>query len=86
MAEVTQEQIQEAIAGYTEPHMNKDLVSAKAVKGIDVSAGEVEVKVELGFPAKGFKDELASALRERIESVAGVTTARVDVDWKIVAR
>ena len=85
MAEVTQEQIQEAIKGYIEPHMDRDLVSAKAVKGIDVSAGEVKVKVQLGFPAKGFKDELAAALKERIESLGGVTSAEVEVDWKIIA-
>ncbi len=85
MAEVTQEQIQEAIKGYIEPHMDKDLVSAKAVKDIDVSAGEVKVKVQLGFPARGFKDELAAALKERIESLGGVTSARVEVDWKIIA-
>ena len=58
MAEVTQEQIQEAIKGYMEPHMAKDLVSAKVVKGIDIRGGEVKVKIELGFPANGFKDEL----------------------------
>ncbi len=85
MAEVTQEQIEEAIKGYTEPHMEKDLVSAKAVKGIDISGGEVKVKVELGFPAKGFVDELAAALKERIETLEGVAAAQVDVTWKIVA-
>ncbi len=85
MAEVTQEQIEEAIKGYTEPHMGKDLVSAKAVKGIDINGGEVKVKVELGFPAKGFVDELAAAVKERVETVDGVAAAQVDVTSKVVA-
>jgi ATP-binding protein involved in chromosome partitioning len=85
MAEVTQEQIEEAIKGYTEPHMGKDLVSAKAVKGIDINGGEVKVKVELGFPAKGFAGELAAAVKERVETVDGVAAAQVDVTSKVVA-
>jgi len=85
MAEVTKEQIEEAIKGYVEPHLGKDLVSAKMIKAIGVDGGKVKVDVELGFPAKGVHDLIASTVKERVESVDGVDACEVLVSSKIVA-
>ena len=85
MAEVTKELIEEAIKGYIEPHLESDLVDAKSIKAIEIDGGNVKVAVELGFPAKGFKDELANALKAQISSVEGVSSVDVDVSWKIAA-
>jgi len=85
MAEVTKEQIEEAIKGYVEPHLGKDLVAAKVIKEIGVEGGTVKVEVELGFPAKGVHDAIASAVKERVESVDGVDTCQVSVSSKVVA-
>jgi ATP-binding protein involved in chromosome partitioning len=85
MAEVTREQIEEAIKGYVEPHLEKDLVTAKSIKEIDVDGGKVKVTVVLGFPAKGFQGEIAAAVKERVEAVEGVASCEVDLSWKVVA-
>ncbi|MCW8847710.1 MAG: iron-sulfur cluster carrier protein ApbC [Sedimenticola sp.] len=85
MAEVTKELIEEAIKGYTEPHLETDLIAAKSIKSIEIEGGNVKVSVELGFPAKGFKDELANALKAQISAVAGVSSVEVTVGWKIAA-
>ena len=85
MAEVTKEIIEEAIKGYTEPHLEQDLVTAKCIKSIDIDADKVKVAVELGFPAKGFRDELANALKAQVAGVEGVASVEVEVSWKIVA-
>jgi ATP-binding protein involved in chromosome partitioning len=85
MAELTQELIEEAIKGYNEPHLEQDLVKSKAIKGIDIDGDKVKVQIELGFPAKGFQDELAAAVKERVEAVDGVASAEVTVDWNVVA-
>jgi len=85
MAEVTKEQIEEAIKGYVEPHLGKDLVTAKMIKEVGVDGGTVKVEVELGFPAKGIYDVIASAVKERVESVDGVDACQVSVSSKIVA-
>ena len=53
MAEVTKEQIEAAIKGHIEPHMEKNLVDAKCVKAVNVDGGNVSVSVELGFPQTG---------------------------------
>jgi len=85
MAEVTQEIIEEALKGYTEPHMETDLVSAKCVKGIDIDGDKVKVAVVLGFPAKGVQDEIANAVKTAVEGVDGVAACEVDVTWNIAA-
>lgn len=85
MSEVTQDQIKEAIKGYVEPHLEKDLVSAHAIKGIDIDGDKVKVTVEVGFPAKGCMDDIVAAVKAQVEGVDGVTAAEVDASWKIVA-
>lgn len=85
MAEVTKEQIEEAIKSYIEPHMEKDLVSAKSIKGIDIDGDKVKVTVELGFPADGIKAELAATVKGLVEAVDGVASADVDAGWKVTA-
>ena len=69
MAEVTREQIEAAIKGYVEPHMEKNLVDAKCVKAVEIDGGSVKVTVELGFPCDGTKAELAGAVKERLRPV-----------------
>jgi len=82
---VTIEQIEEAIKGYTEPHLQSDLVKAKSLKNIEIDGDKVKVSVELGFPAKGARDTIADGVREQVEAIDGVGSCEVDVGWKIVA-
>ncbi|MES9887687.1 MAG: iron-sulfur cluster assembly protein, partial [Candidatus Sedimenticola sp. 6PFRAG1] len=74
MADLTKELIEEAIKGYTEPHLEQDLVTAKSIKGIDIDGGNVKVIVELGFPADGIKDELAATVKTLVDGVDGVAS------------
>ena len=85
MSEVTKEQIEAAIKGYVEPNLEKDLVSAKSIKGIDIQGDAVKVNVLLGFPAKGVEDDIKEAIRERVQAVPGVGSVEVDLGWKVVA-
>jgi len=85
MANVTQSQVEDALKGYIDPHLDKDLVSAKAVKKIDVDGSNVNINVVLGYPAKGFQDKLVADLKEKVEAIDGVDTANVEVSWKIEA-
>jgi len=83
MATVTREQIENAIKQYIDPWLEKDLISAKCVKSIAVEGDKVNVQVSLGFPAKGYFDQLQSKLNEIISAVDGVSQAQVSVASKI---
>ena len=85
MAEITKEQIEEALSAYIEPNMEKDLVSTKAVKNIEVNGDQVKVTVVLGFPAKGAQESISSAVKEVVEAVDGVASCEVDLGWEVSA-
>jgi ATP-binding protein involved in chromosome partitioning len=85
MSELTQDAIKEAIKGYVEPNLEKDLVTAKAIKAIAIEAGKVSVTIELAFPPKGCMDDISAAVREKIEALPGVESVAVDIGVKIVA-
>lgn len=85
MSEITQAQVEEILKGYIDPYLEKDLVSSKCVKGIDVNGDKVSVQVTLGFPSKGYIDILAAKLKGILEAADGIGSADVKVDFKVVA-
>jgi len=84
MADITEQQVKDAISKYIDPYMEKDLVTAKAIKGIDIDAGKVGIKIVLGFPSKGYAATLSEALTELVSTIDGVGEVSVDVSSKIV--
>ncbi|RMG31403.1 MAG: iron-sulfur cluster carrier protein ApbC [Gammaproteobacteria bacterium] len=85
MAEATREQVEARLKDYIDPYLQKDLVSAKAVKNIEVADGKAKVEVVLGFPAKGYLEELRRKLTELVTSVEGVDEAEIELRTQIVA-
>ena len=85
MAEVTQSQVEAKLATYIDPYLERDLVSAKSIKSIEVSGDSVTVDVVLGFPAGGYHGQLSNTLKQLVESIEGVNTATVRVSSKISA-
>jgi len=84
MAEITQSQVESALRDYIEPTLETDLVSADCVKDIRIDGAQVNVQVELGFPAEIYGQELADALGQRIQALEGVAEAHVKVSSRIV--
>jgi len=85
MAELTREIIEEALKSYIEPHMGKDLVSAKCIKGVNIDGDKVSINVVMGFPIKSIADDIAAAVKSAAESVDGVSAAEVNVSMDVVA-
>lgn len=82
---VEQSQVEAALKGYTDPYLEKDLVSAQCVKDISVDGDKVKVNVSLGFPAVGYHDELTTKLKEVVEGVDGVASAEIEIATNIVS-
>lgn len=77
--------VEQALAGYTDPDLERDLVAAGCVRSIDIDGGRVRAALRLGYPAATVRDELAAELRRRIEALDGVESAEVRIDWAIEA-
>jgi ATP-binding protein involved in chromosome partitioning len=74
-----------AIDTFHDPWLGTTLGAAKAVREVTLVEGVARVVVELGFPALGYAPELAAALEGVARAVPGVTDARIEVRWQIVA-
>jgi ATP-binding protein involved in chromosome partitioning len=85
MAAVSKLQVEAALKEVTDPYLKQDLVSAKAIKSIDIDGGKVVIDVVLGYPAKGWQAELAEKLKTAVGALSGVSDTTVNISWKIVA-
>jgi ATP-binding protein involved in chromosome partitioning len=83
MGELTRAAVEEAIAGYIDPYLGTDLISAKSLKSVEVDDGRVRVAVQLGFPARSYVGQLEQALAERITALPGAGACDVEVGVKI---
>lgn len=83
MAEVSQLKVETALKEYTDRYLETDLVSAKAVRNIDIDGGKVRIEVVLGYPAKGHRDTLINDLTAKVSAIEGVSSVDVDVTWDI---
>jgi ATP-binding protein involved in chromosome partitioning len=77
--------IEAAIKQYVDPYMDKDLVSAGAVKNVAIDGNKATVVIQLGFPNAGYRDELVATLTERIRKVEGVSDVAINVNTNIVS-
>ncbi len=85
MSEITEQQINEAIATYADPYLETDLVSAKVVKNVSIDGANVSVDLEFGFPIDGYKADLEKTLSEKVSAVAGVDSVSFNISTNIVS-
>jgi len=83
MSNITRDQVEGAIKQYIDPYLETDLVSGKSVKNIAIDGNNVTVSVNLGFPARGYQDELANKLKELVKKLDGVGNVTVNVDFTV---
>ena len=82
---VTEQALMQALQGVVDPNTGKDFVSAKAIKNVNISEGDVSFDVVLGYPAKSQIPELRKALIAAAKSVAGVANVSVNISSNITA-
>ncbi|MDZ7747439.1 MAG: iron-sulfur cluster carrier protein ApbC [Halofilum sp. (in: g-proteobacteria)] len=85
MSEPDRKRIEAAIAGFTDPDLERDYVEAGCVQSIDIDGDSVRVEIRLPFPMATVREARVAALREQIEAVEGVARADVRLDWGVDA-
>jgi ATP-binding protein involved in chromosome partitioning len=83
MADVTRSQIEDKLKSYVDPYLERDLIVTKCVKDISIEGDTAAVGIVLGFPADGYREQLADTLKALVESIDGIHTANIDVSSKI---
>lgn len=67
------------------PGVDRALAEVGSVKEVSIDGGAAAVHIELGFPAAGLNDALASRVREVLRDECGVEQVEVDITTKITA-
>jgi len=81
----TSEQIEAALAGYIDPYVGTDLVTAGAIEEISIDGSNVDVGVKLGFAAGRYHSALIEALENQLRTLDGVEGVNVGVSTNIEA-
>ena len=82
---ITAEDVKAALAAVVDPNTNKDFVSSKAVKNIQVDGDSVALDIELGYPAKSQVAGIRTAVVNALRAVPGVGNVSVNVTSKILS-
>lgn len=83
---ITAEKVLQCLQHFKDPYRSdKNLVERNAIKNLQIDGGKVSFDVELGYPAAGIKDALIAELKSLVESIAGVSSVAINLQWAIVA-
>ncbi|MDJ0656831.1 MAG: iron-sulfur cluster carrier protein ApbC [Xanthomonadales bacterium] len=80
-----QSDIENILAGVSDPITGEDLVSARAVKGVAVDGARVAVDIVLGYPAASLVDDLAGTIQSELEARPEIEAAVVNIAWKVAS-
>ncbi len=82
---MTKTEIEERLKTFIEPHYGTDLLSAKALKKIEIDGANVRVDIELGYAAQSYVDTLKTELTNLLKTLPEIGEVTVFVRVKIVA-
>ena len=85
MAHPEKTDVENLLRTFIDPNHGVDLVTAKSVKAITIDGANVDVKLELGYPAKSYLDELKIAVEQLLKTLVGIDSVTVDVNVRIIS-
>ena len=84
MATSTLDSLRQLLDDYVDPLIGLRLGEAGCVKHAELRGGRAQVALELGFPAAGYRQTLAEAVRGAVRAGLGIDSD-VQVGWRIQA-
>ncbi|MBI4249248.1 MAG: DUF59 domain-containing protein, partial [Elusimicrobia bacterium] len=79
------DQVREILAGIRDVHLDRDLVSAGAVKDVSEEGGDLRITLEFGYPAAGYQPQLKSEIERAAGKLGGVRSVSIEFSTRIVA-
>ena len=83
MTAVSRADVEAALKKVIDPYLGQDLIASKAVKQIQVDGANVTIDLVLGYPAQGWREALAAAIRDKVGAVPGVENVGSNISSKI---
>ena len=80
-----QKEIENKLGQYRDPYLEKDLLSAKAIKQVNVNQNRIEIEIVLGYPFVSLKSQMSADLTRLIEPLAGARSIDITLRSQIDA-
>ena len=80
-----QSAVEAAVKSYQDPYLGMDLISAGAVKSIEIQGAQVDVKIDMPYPSEFLKGGIIQLLEVALENVEGIEKANVEVSWFVTS-
>ena len=86
MSDSLKKTVETELGRFNEPYLDTDLMSARAVRSLEVTGERVTLELDLGFPCGNYGQKLAEQVRAMLEAVDGIERADVTVGFSVAAR
>lgn len=83
MAQATEARVREILGGIIDPHTDQPLEGSARAVGVD--GARVSVDIALGYPAAGWRAELAAQVRGTLEADPDIDSASVSITCRVHA-
>lgn len=80
---ITRPQVEQALRGWRDPHLDKDLLLCGAVDEIAIDGERVAIKVTLGYPAATVKAEMSTAIAAAVQAELPQAQVSVELGWRV---
>ncbi|MDW8479862.1 MAG: iron-sulfur cluster carrier protein ApbC [Xanthomonadales bacterium] len=81
----SEEAIRALVGGLRDPHTGRSLAEDGALKGVGLAGGRALVDIVLGYPAAGWREELAAEVRRLLAAEFGLGEVTVSVSHRVHA-
>ncbi|HIQ07785.1 MAG TPA: iron-sulfur cluster carrier protein ApbC [Thiotrichaceae bacterium] len=85
MPDISKEQVEALLKEVNDRYLEQDIVSLNQVKTIEVDGAKVFIRIQQGYPAGSYRDELAAEVKAVLEANDTIDSAEVNVETRVVA-
>ncbi len=85
MSAISKSHIETELKTYIDPYLEKDLVSANAVKKIEIKHNNVAIELQLGFPAKNYHADLRKNISACLKKIDGIGSININITTNIIS-
>jgi ATP-binding protein involved in chromosome partitioning len=82
---ITEAAVLEALKAVRDPDLNRDIVSLKFIKNLNIDGGNVAFTIELTTPACPVKDQMRDQARAAVSAIPGVTNVAIEMTAQVRA-
>lgn len=82
---ITIELVRSALSQVVDPNTEKDFITSRSAKNIQISGADVSLDIELGYPAKSQLHIIRESVAKALEAIPGIGKVNITIASKIVA-